>query len=131
VILFVFVHYYGNILEIFKELPKCKSDNDKCPDGFSQNEDGNCFPNHEPCPKGFHLHEDDETGRCIPNSVPCEPGFIRDPDFPTCSSKASVCRDHPELKECGNNVEIDINIIIKNILHRSGGSFCLSNDQSK
>lgn len=79
------------------EQEKCKSDNGKCPDGFFQNEDANCVPNHKQCPKGFHSHENDETGRCIPNSTPCEPGFIRDPDFPTCSSKDSVCRDHPEL----------------------------------
>jgi hypothetical protein len=85
------------------ELPKCKSDNGVCPEGFAQNEDGNCFPRHDKCPKGFHSHEDDETGRCIPDSVPCEPGFVRDPDFPTCSSKASVCRDHPELKLCGGD----------------------------
>jgi hypothetical protein len=29
------------------ELPKCKSDNEKCPDGFFQNEDSNCFPKHD------------------------------------------------------------------------------------
>ena len=100
-------------------LPKCKSDNGKCPNGFFQNEDGNCFPQHDKCPKGYHSHENDETGRCIPDSTPCEPGFIRNPDFPTCSSKESVCRDHPQLTECG---VININIIIKNIIHRSGSS---------
>lgn len=91
---------------LFKpELPKCKSDNGKCPDGFSQNEDGNCFPNHDRCPKGFHSHEDDETGRCVSDKVPCEPGFIRDPSFPTCNSKASVCRDHPQTKGCNSQNE--------------------------
>ena len=100
-------------------LPKCKSDNGKCPNGFFQNEDGNCFPQHDKCPKGYHSHENDETGRCIPDSTPCEPGFIRNPDFQTCSSKESVCRDHPQLTECG---VININIIIKNIIHRSGSS---------
>lgn len=72
------------------ELPKCKSDNDKCPDGFFQNEDGNCFPQHDKCPKDYHSDENYETGRCIPtfpDSTPCELDFIRDPDFPTCSSK--------------------------------------------
>jgi hypothetical protein len=102
------------------ELPKCKSDNGKCPDGFFQNEDGNCFPQHDKCPKGYHSHENDETGRCIPDSTPCEPGFIRNPDFPTCSSKESVCRDHPQLTECGG--VLNINIIIKNIIHKSGNS---------
>jgi hypothetical protein len=100
-------------------LPKCKSDKGKCPDGFFQNEDGNCFPKHDKCPSGFHSHENDETGRCIPDSTRCEPGFIRNPDFPTCSSKDSVCRDHPQLTECG---VININIIIKNIIHKSGSS---------
>jgi len=85
------------------ELPKCKSDNGKCPDGFFQNEDGNCFPQHDKCPKGYHSHENDETGRCIPDSTPCEPGFIRDPDFPTCSNKESVCKKHPDAKGCKND----------------------------
>src|SRR5690242_8443753 len=49
------------------ELAKCKSDNGKCPDGFFQNDDGNCFPKHDKCPKGYHSHENDETGRCIPD----------------------------------------------------------------
>lgn len=82
------------------EQSKCKSDNGKCPTGFNQNEDGNCFPKHDKCPKGFHGHEDDETGRCIPDSVPCQEGYIRDPNFPTCSSKSFLCKDHPELRGC-------------------------------
>lgn len=82
------------------ELPKCKSDNGKCPDGFNQNEDGNCFPKHDRCPKGFHGHEDDETGRCISDRVPCQPGYLRDPGFPTCSSKSFVCKEHPEISGC-------------------------------
>lgn len=102
-------------------LSKCKSDNGKCPDGFFQNEDGNCFPKHDKCPSGFHSHENDETGRCIPDSTPCEPGFIRNPDFPTCNSKDSVCRDHPELRVCGGNGGgiVKIIIIIKNIIHKN------------
>ena len=113
------------------ELPKCKSDNGKCPDGFFQNEDGNCFPQHDKCPKGYHSHENDETGRCIPDSTPCEPGFIRDPDFPTCSQKESVCSKHPELGACGTHLII----IIKKIIHSSnsgssngGSSQSLSKD---
>lgn len=98
------------------ELDKCKSDNGKCPSGFFQNEDENCVPNHQKCPKGFHSHEDDETGRCISDKVPCEKGFIRNPDFPTCSSKLSVCRDHPTIKECSSNVNINV------IIHRTGSS---------
>ncbi len=45
---------------------KCASDNGECPDGFYQNEDGNCFPAHpEGCPSGYHSVDDDETGKCI------------------------------------------------------------------
>ena len=55
----------------------------------------------------------------FPDSTPCEPDFIRDPDFPTCSSK-SVYRDHPQLTECGG--VININVIIMNIIHKSGSS---------
>jgi hypothetical protein len=113
------------------EQEKCKSDNGKCPDGFFQNEDANCVPNHKQCPKGFHSHENDETGRCIPDSTPCEPGFIRDPDFPTCSSKESVCRDHPELRVCGGKGDgghdnhggtVKVVVNIKNIIHKSSSS---------
>ena len=83
------------------EQAKCKSDNGKCPTGFNQNEDGNCFPKHDKCPKGFHGHEDDETGRCISDKIPCQEGYIRDPNFPQCSSKSFLCKDHPELRGCG------------------------------
>jgi hypothetical protein len=101
-------------------LPKCASDNGECPEGFFQNEDGNCVPDHpNGCPEGFHSHEDDETGQCIPDSVPCEPGFIRDPDFPTCSQKERVCQEHPNINACKNNDDndndddVDITIINK------------------
>lgn len=100
----------------------------ECPPGWNQNEDGNCFPEHDRCPEGYHSHEDDETGRCIPDSTPCEPGYITDPDFPTCSKKVDVCKKHPEIKDCkdgnnnGNNdndddgdTDVDVDIIIKNI----------------
>lgn len=88
------------------ELPKCASDNGECPDGFFQNEDANCVPEHpNGCPEGFHSHEDDETGRCIPNDVPCEPGYIIDPDFPTCAQKEFVCNEHPEIDECNEEPE--------------------------
>src|SRR5689334_5594270 len=55
--------------------PKCKSDNGKYPNGFFQNEDCNCFPQHDKCSKGYHSHENDETSRCIPDKTPCEPGY--------------------------------------------------------
>lgn len=99
---------------LFKpELPKCSSHGQDCPPGFNNNEDDNCFPQHDKCPKGFHSHEDDETGRCISDRTPCDTGYIRDPSFPTCSKKESVCRDHPSLAVCGNQV-----IVIKNIIHK-------------
>lgn len=128
---------------LFKpELPKCASDNGKCPDGFSQNGDGNCFPNHDRCPKGFHSHEDDETGRCVSDKVPCEPGFIRDPSFPTCNSKTSVCRDHPQTKGCnsdnedagrclsGRELRQDFCIRVILTIHHSGSSGSSSNSNS-
>ena len=94
-----------------------------CPEGYAQNEDGNCFLLHpNGCPKGYHGHEDDETGRCIPDSTPCDPGYIRDPDYPTCSKKEDVCKKHPELRACGGKGDDDDDdnddrhkIIIKNI----------------
>ena len=96
-------------------LPKRKSDNGKCPDGSFQNEDDNCFPQHDKYPKGYHSHENDETGRCIPDLTPCEPGSIIDPDIPTCSQKECVCSKHPELEACGTHLII----IIKKIIHSS------------
>ena len=68
-----------------------------------------------------------EDGMII--TAPCEPGYIRDPNFPTCSKKESVCRDHPELSECGGGV-ININIIIK-IIHRHASSGSASSSMSK
>jgi hypothetical protein len=107
-------------------LPKCASDNGQCPEGFFQNEDGNCVPDHpNGCPEGFHSHEDDETGRCIPDSVPCEPGFIIRPDFPTCERQESVCEDFPDLDACNNNDDngndnghddVDITITINKVI---------------
>jgi hypothetical protein len=85
-------------------LPKCASDNGECPDGFFQNEDGNCVPDHpNGCPEGYHSHEDDETGQCIPNDVPCEPGYVIDPDFPTCSKLDSVCERYPDTEGCSTS----------------------------
>ena len=84
-------------------LPKCNADNGKCPDGFFQNEDGNCFPKHDKCPKGYHSHENDETGRCIPDKTPCEPGYIINPSFPECGQKDRICKEHPDAKGCKND----------------------------
>jgi hypothetical protein len=72
----------------------------ECPPGYNLNEDGNCFPEHDRCPTGYHSHEDDETGRCIPDETPCDEGYIMSPDFPTCERKESVCQKHPDINEC-------------------------------
>ena len=98
-----------------------------CPEGYNMNEDGNCFPEHDRCPTNYHSHEDDETGRCIPDSTPCDEGFIMNPDFPSCDSKESVCRDHPNIDECkednndnngddNNDNDKEITIIVNKII---------------
>jgi len=86
-------------------LPKCASDNGECPDGFFQNEDGNCVPSHpNGCPEGYHSHEDDETGQCIPNDVPCEPGYILILEGkPSCLKKEFACNEFPDANGCKNN----------------------------
>lgn len=67
-------------------LPKCASDDGECPDGFFQNEDGNCVPDHrEGCPNGYHSVDDDETGKCIKNSKGCPDGMEFRPDGKTCT----------------------------------------------
>lgn len=118
-------------------LPKCASDNGVCPEGFFQNEDGNCVPRHpNGCPTGYHSHEDDETGQCIPDSVPCEPGFIIRPDFPTCERQDRVCEEFPDLDACkdgnddnNNGDDVDVTIInkvvniVKDVNKRGHGNF--------
>ena len=83
--------------------PKCKSDNGKYPYGFFQNEDCNCFPQHDKCSKGYHSHENDETSRCIPDKTPCEPGYIINPSFLECGQKDGICKEHPDAKGCKND----------------------------
>ena len=82
-------------------LPKCAPDeNGKCPEGFNLNEDGQCFPEHDECPDGYHSADDDETGRCIPNSDGCPSGMIFRPEMKTCGYKEDVCRTYPYLADC-------------------------------
>lgn len=71
-----------------------------CPEGFSTNEDGRCFPFHERCPSGYHSHEDDESGECIPDSTPCDPGYVMNPDYPSCDKKERVCADNQDADVC-------------------------------
>lgn len=84
--------------------PSCpKPDPDQnCPEGWAQNEDGNCFPLHpEGCPSGYHSHEDDETGRCIPNSTPCSPGYVLiTENKPSCLREEYACQEYPNTDVC-------------------------------
>lgn len=81
--------------------PRCAPVNGVCPEGFNLNEDGNCFPQHERCPDGYHSEEDNETGECYPDSKPCPQGQVRDPDFPTCVNLTlAFCEEHQDIPEC-------------------------------
>ncbi len=77
-------------------LPKCAPDeNGNCPEGFNMNEDGQCFPQHDGCPGGYHSVDDDETGRCIPSdSEGCPSGMIFRPDMKTCGYKERCVQDN-------------------------------------
>lgn len=98
-----------------------------CPEGYNMNEDGQCYPEHERCPAGYHSHEDDESGKCIPDSTPCDDGYIMNPDFPSCDLKDRVCEEHPTINECkdnddddDNDIDIRIKTVIKNIdIHKT------------
>jgi hypothetical protein len=62
------------------ELDKCKSDNGKCPPGFSNNGNDHCYKTG-PCPPGFAREDNDESGACKPKHPPiiiCPPGTHRD-----------------------------------------------------
>lgn len=57
-------------------LPKCAPDkNDECPEDFNMNEDGQCFPEHDECPNGYHSEDDDESGKCINDDEGCPDGM--------------------------------------------------------
>jgi hypothetical protein len=81
--------------------PKPDPDTQDCPEGYAQNEDGNCFPLHpDGCPSGYHGHEDDETGRCIPNSTPCDPGYEFNDDHSNCEKEHFTCDGKPSVVKC-------------------------------
>jgi hypothetical protein len=86
-------------------LPKCASNEGDCPDGFFQNEDGNCVPAHpNGCPAGYHSHEDDETGQCIPNDVACERGYVLIlQGKPSCLREEFACQEFPNAEGCKVN----------------------------
>jgi hypothetical protein len=84
--------------------PKPDPDTQDCPEGYAQNEDGNCFPLHpDGCPSGYHGHEDDETGRCIPNSTPCDPGYEFNDDHSNCEKEHFTCDGKPSVVKCEDN----------------------------
>jgi hypothetical protein len=60
--------------------PICQPENGKCPDKWSMNEDGQCFPRHIKCPNGYWRADDDETGACV--KIPENPIYA--PDDPVC-----------------------------------------------
>ena len=75
-------------------LSKCKATCDennfcKCPEGFSMNEDDNCFPD-KPCPKGYERHANDETGKCFPITT-YPPGQHFDPKVNKCVPDVITC----------------------------------------
>lgn len=94
-------------------LPSCPKpdENQDCPEGWAQNEDGNCFPLHpDGCPNGYHGHEDDETGRCIPNSTPCDPSYILvsgENGRKNCERKEFYCQTHEDDNRCNGNNDND------------------------
>jgi hypothetical protein len=62
--------------------PICDPDKDgKCPDNWSMNEDGQCFPHYKKCPPNYWRADDDETGACV--KIPKEPIYA--PDDPFCA----------------------------------------------
>jgi hypothetical protein len=64
--------------------------------------------------------------------VKCDSGFIRNPIFPECQSKQSVCHDHSQLAECTDYKSPNANlrsgklspeiIKIKIAMHKSDGN---------
>ena len=85
------------------DLPKCASVDGECPDGFFQNEDEQCVPDHrDGCPDGYHSVDDDETGRCIPNSDGCPEGMIFRPDGKPVATRTIYANKIPVLMMCRN-----------------------------
>lgn len=74
--------------------PICSPDKDgDCPDDWSMNEDGQCFPSGS-CPEGYHRANDDETGACIPETKlkQCEDGSWAHPGD-SCPEEPQTCPD--------------------------------------
>jgi predicted transcriptional regulator len=85
--------------------PICSPDKDgDCPDDWSMNEDGQCFPREVKCPAGYWRADDDETGACVPlpeepNPIPeppCAEGTIPDPED---SGECIIPEEEPEPEE--------------------------------
>ena len=84
-------------------LSKCKANCDEnnfcqCPQGFSMNEDDNCFPNKK-CPQGYERHNEDETGKCFPISCPSGQHF---------DAKVNKCV--PDIISCPKGQHYDTNL---------------------
>jgi len=74
-------------------------DQQECPEGFGQNEDGTCVVSKrgEGCPEGYYGTDDDETGQCYPDTKPCFPGMIRYPakhPAEACGDVEDVCKKY-------------------------------------
>lgn len=83
------------------DLPNCSPDElGHCPGEFAINDDDRCIP-IVGCPEGYHKVEDDESGRCYSDEEGCPTGMIFNPRYGDCEYKNYVCRDFPNLKECG------------------------------
>jgi hypothetical protein len=74
-------------------------DQQECPKGFGNNEDGTCVVSKRgvDCPEGYHGADEDETGQCYPDTEPCYPGMIRYPERHTreaCGYVQDVCEKY-------------------------------------
>ena len=69
-------------------------------EGFNMNENGQCFPERDRSPGGYHNVDDDETGRCIANLHGCPSRIIFRPGLKTCGYKEEVCKTYTGLDEC-------------------------------
>jgi hypothetical protein len=103
------------------ELDKCKSDNGKCPPGFSNNGNDHCYKTG-PCPPGFAREDNDESGACKKQKQPpiCTHQFPN----PNCPPPPHpICK--PPFKLIHGRCTEIINIIInihKNTKHISSNS---------
>jgi hypothetical protein len=107
----------------------------KCPEGFGNNEDYTCVPLHERCPEGYHSEDDDETGQCYPNSEGCSTDeYLLTDDTvdgrDVCVKYRIDCdlnQDHPLC----NGQERSDGLLICDQPDHPGYKFCLRNDNEQ